>query len=240
MWNILRDLLYPPRCDLCGAACGAEDLLCAPCGEDVEWTQGPACRACGARLPAGADPQGPRCAECRGKPVRFDGAVALGAYEGKLRELAIAFKQPAHRALAGLFVPRLAKRLAGRRFEAVVPVPMHRLDFILRGYNAAGELAAGIARALGVPDRPRALRKVRRTRPQKSLVLRERLVNPRGVFEPASRVGGRILLVDDVLTTGATLAECADALRRSGAAAVEAAVIARGQASTVELASPCG
>lgn len=117
---------------------------------------------------------------------------------------------------------------------------MHRIDFILRGYNAAGELARGIARELGVPENPRALRKRRRTRPQKSLVLRERLENLRGAFEPAARIAGRVLLVDDVLTTGATLAECADALRRAGATSVETAVVARGQTATVELASRGG
>lgn len=237
-WKVLRDLIYPPQCALCRSPCESSDVLCAECAGEVEWTEAAAaCRACGARIPVGAGPVPSSCGECLGKPIRFDGAVALGAYEGKLRELVIAFKQPAYRVLTGLFVPRLAARLGGRRFDAVVPVPMHRIDFILRGYNAAAELAAGLARQLEVPERPRALRKLRRTRPQKNLVLRERLVNLRGAFEPAARIAGRVLLVDDVLTSGATLTECADALRRAGAMSVEAAVVARGQAATVELAS---
>ena len=160
--------------------------------------------------------------------MTFDSGVALGRYEGGLRNLVIALKQPRHRALADLFAPAVASRLGGRSFDAVVPVPMHWLDRILRGYNPAEELARAVGDRIRRPVRPGWLRKRRRTRPQKKLPLSERLGNPRGAFRASRRVRGRILLVDDVLTTGATLSECSSALRAAGASYVGVAVVARG------------
>lgn len=230
--RILLDLLYPLFCPACGRSVReAGRSLCGGCAAGVVWHGGVTCPTCGAgRRPGGSG----RCVDCEGKPAAYDSAVSLGPYEGRLRELVIAFKQPPHRALAGFFGPRLCDRLRSRDgagaggYDAVVPVPLHWMDFVLRGYNPAEELAARIAGALGTPLRAGWLRKRFRTAPQKSLQLAERLRNPIGVFRGGRGVRGRVLLVDDVLTTGATLSACAEALKSSGAAAVEAAVVARG------------
>jgi competence protein ComFC len=165
--------------------------------------------------------------------MEFDGAVVLGEHDGPLRDLILAFKKSSHRDLASFFAERLAERLkarlAGRidSFSGVVAVPLHPIDFILRGYNPAEELAVALARILKLPVR-RWLRKRRRTRSQKRLSLEERLKNLRGVFEAVGGAHGRVLLVDDVLTTGATLSACAGALRCSGASEIRAIAVGRG------------
>jgi len=233
MWKLLVDLVYPRRCDACGRSAPAE--VCDSCLGGVQWHQGPGCGRCGACLAAIVRSPG-SCPECRGKRIDFDSAVSLGAYQGRLRDLVIAFKHPNHRLVGDLFAKRLASKLDGRAYDLIVAVPMHLWDFVWRAHNPAAELAASLSKRLRTPYAPGALRKRRRTRPQKTLALAERLVNPLGAFYAPAGAAGRVLLLDDVLTTGATLSECARALKAAGAARVDAAVVARDQAAlTVEL-----
>jgi ComF family protein len=213
----LLDLLYPRECSSCGAP-AAEGAFCAACDARLEWIAPPGCARCGAAR------GGRGCEECAGKEFIFAGATALGRYEGLLRESVLLLKFRGARHLAAEFGRRLAARIA-RRFDAVVPVPMSRWKMLSRGYNAADLVAERLARHAGAPL-SRALRKVRRTRPQSELPLEARLSNPRGAYR-ARPVRGMVLLVDDVLTTGATANACAEALRAAGAAEVHLAVVAR-------------
>ncbi len=151
--------------------------------------------------------------------------MALGRYAGRLREVFLRFKFRGARHLADEFGRRLAARLE-RRFNLVVPVPMSGWRMLGRGYNPAEQVAARLARHAGLPFGRRVLRKIRRTRPQAELQQEERLNNPKGAYR-AGKVGGVVLLVDDVLTTGATAGACAEALRAAGAAEVFLAVVAR-------------
>ncbi len=217
----LLDLLYPRECAACrGPAGGAGRLaVCAACDGTLEWISPPACARCGA-----AD-RGKGCAECRGKELLFAGATALGRYEGRMRDLVLGFKFRGARHLAEEFGRRLAARIE-RRFDLVVPVPMSRWKVLFRGYNAAELVAERLARHARTPFAARRLRKLRRTKPQAELALEERLTNPRGAYR-AKAVKGVVLLVDDVLTTGATANACTEALRAAGAAEVHLAVIAR-------------
>jgi ComF family protein len=161
----------------------------------------------------------------------FDGAQALGYHRGALRELVVSMKHPSQAHLAGYFAEKIASLLSGALPDRIVPVPVPRWEHALAGYSSASELAFRLAKRIGRPCDADLLRKVRSTRKQKELQLRERLSNLRSAFAVSPRrrtTGERILLVDDVLTTGATLSACSVALRDSGAARIECAIVTRG------------
>ncbi len=178
----------------------------------------------------GAAPARP-CSTCTTDPPQYDYARSAAVYEGALREALHAFKFSGKRALArplgDLAIEQcVASLLAG--IEAVIAVPLARERERERGFNQAALLAQRIAKRLGVPTRPRWLARVRATRPQSDLPAAERRVNVRGAFQASRAVVGRhVLVVDDVLTTGATLGECARALRDGGARCVGVLTVAR-------------
>ena len=217
----LLDLLYPRECAACGSRIAERERLafCAACDGRLEWVAPPACPRCGASAPRGT------CAECAGREFLFAGATALGKYDGQLRDFVLALKFRGSRYLADEFGRRLAAQIT-RKVDLVVPVPMSRWKLLFRGYNAAALVAERMARHAGLPYSGGALRKVRRTKPQAELEREERLVNPKGAYRAAG-VRGVVLLVDDVLTTGATANACTEALRAAGATEVHVAVVAR-------------
>jgi ComF family protein len=229
-------LVFPWSC----AVCGAEDqsgAFCPSCRTDLlEWSAKAAASACPrCALPVGpfADLQG-GCAACRGRSLGFDAALALGAYEGSLRELCLRLKHERNAWLA----PWLSELLVEARRETlahlpadacVVPVALHWWRHWRRGYNQAEALARGLARPLNLPVH-RSLRRVTGTKRLAELGPTERTRVMRGAFRARRSRGlaGRtILLVDDVLTTGATCGSAARALKQAGAARVVVAVIAR-------------
>ena len=220
------DLVYPRACERCGGPPDAagDGLTCAACAVGAEWIVGEACRRCG------AERLGARCVECGGRKFPFRGAVAAGKYAGFVRELVHRFKFGGRTDLARPLARRLAERVAaapwGGSIDAVVPVPMRRLKLLFeRGYNPAELLALRLARELRVPAR-RWLSQTRATPSQTSLDGPARRKNPAGAYS-ARRARGRVLLVDDVLTTGATAGECAKALMKGGALEVYLAVVGR-------------
>jgi ComF family protein len=228
------DLVFPAACPVCRAALGdrRQDPLCGGCWEAILRIAPPCCARCGVAFGAFEPATAPAlCGACAAEPPGWDWARAAAEYAGTVRDAIHAFKFEGRRALAR---PLAALLLAqwGRTLPedaaALVPVPLARARERQRGFNQAALLADRLGAALGRPVRPRWLRRVRPTGPQSDLGAAARRANVRGAFAADARVAGlHVVVVDDVLTTGATAAECARALRAAGAARVGVLTVAR-------------
>ena len=172
------------------------------------------------------------CGACRQRKPVFTYARSAGRYDGALREALHAFKFSGKTTLAVPLAELIAEQCAGALpapVDLVVAVPLHRARERERGFNQSALLAARLARALDAPFQGRALRRVRATLAQADLTGRERRDNVRGAFaaDRDAVTGRHVLLVDDVLTTGATVSECARVLMAAGAASVGIVTVAR-------------
>ena len=226
--------LLPAPCLGCGRplpAAGAPLGLCAACRALLAPLPREACAVCARPLAAHALPEDYRCGACRQRPPGFDRLLALWSYRPPLdavvRGLKFGRLDYLGRHLATVLFEAMGERLAG--FDRVVPVPLHWRRRLSRGYNQAERIARPLARRLGIPFAPLLSRR-RATPPQSLLGREERLANLRKAFRaprPRRVQGLRILLVDDVATTGATLDAAARALKNAGAAAVTALVAGR-------------
>jgi ComF family protein len=229
----LLQLLYPGCCLSCGQALGpACRHFCAACRSALLSEPQRTCPRCAASVGPFARLDG-GCAVCRGQPLPFHAALRLGPYDKLLRDLILRLKYHSGEGLAEvlgeLWAAHAAAHFHALQAEVVVPVPLHWLRRLRRGYNQSSAVAGGVARVLGLPCRPRWLRRVRHTPQQVGQSFAARQENVRGAFRARRAVvaGRSVLLVDDVMTTGATLAEAARVLRAAGAARVAVAALAR-------------
>jgi ComF family protein len=227
------DLVFPARCPVCEAtlAAGRRDPLCGACWAAIERIHPPLCDTCG--LPMAAFETAPApgdCGACAAARPPFAWARAGGVYAGALREAVHHLKfsgRPAlARPLAALVLEQWGTVLP--RPDVVVPVPLARARERQRGYNQAALLAEPLALALGARLAGTWLRRARDTAPQAELAAASRRANVHGAFVASAAVAGLdVVVVDDVLTTGATVAECARALRAAGARRVGVLTVAR-------------
>jgi ComF family protein len=228
------DIVFPPLCHVCHRFIPTPDELhiCPGCRELMPPILAPLCVVCGIPFAgAGTDHV---CGRCSTSPPRFDAARAALAYEGASRDLIHAFKyrNKTHlrRPLALLTMEGLAEFIRSRRPGLIMPVPLHRKKLASRGFNQAVLLGEILSQRLKVPLDRRNLRRIRWTEPQVNLAAHDRRVNVKGAFaihDPALLKGCRVLLVDDVLTTGSTAEECGRVLKAAGAADVTVITVAR-------------
>ncbi|MDP6572672.1 MAG: ComF family protein [Rhodospirillales bacterium] len=229
--TVVLDALLPPQCLGCGALAGAAGTLCPACWNSVAFLGAPRCDACGLpfEFAVGEDAV---CAPCAAAPPDYRRARAAIAYDDASRRLVLAFKHGDRTDAAPAFA-RWMERAGGQLLseaDVLVPVPLHWTRLFQRRYNQAALLAQSIARLGGVAVAPGLLRRRRRTPSQGRLSLAARRRNVRGAFAlaPAARVKGRrVLLIDDVMTSGATASACARVLARSGARSVDVLTLAR-------------
>ena len=246
----LTDLLYPPACLICRAPhpfpgsaprarpgdrswrAGGAELVCRGCAARLSPSGPPVCARCGIGLPGACDAL-VECRSCREHPPAFDAARAPWSYAGAAEEAVRQFKFHRRWRLGRWLAEEMAS-VANAAFpveevSAILPVPQHWLKRRLGGFHGAGRLADAVARSLGKPCRPDALRCRRWTATQSRLPWRTRARNVRDAFAARGRfVRGRsVLLVDDVLTSGATADACARALKAAGARRVFVLAAAR-------------
>lgn len=227
----LQHLILPPTCLLCGTRGVAGQDLCLGCAADLPRNTD-ACLVCALPLPAGQT--GP-CPRCLSHPPSFDRAFAPFRYQPPVDFLIRDLKFHGRLIHARLLGERFAAALTERDApppDCIIPVPLHPRRLRERGFNQALELARATARRWRIPLLAAGLRRIRHTPPQTRLDARQRQTNPLGAFVPGDPLPGpRVALMDDVITTASTVAECARILRASGAADIEIWAISRAAAA---------
>jgi ComF family protein len=240
MLNPVLNFLYPPRCAACGERQAPDypGRICMRCLARIERLNPPLCEICGIPLSGGGQASG-WCAQCVQSPPHFSTARAIARYRpntsedlqtvpSMIRRHKYGLDQSLARALAeclGETIP-----LSGNDYDVVLPVPLHRGRLRWRGFNQAALLGAVVARRIQRPLDVTNLVRVRATAPQTSQDHRQRRINVRRAFSvrrPQRLANCRVLLVDDVMTTGATADECARTILEAGARRVDVLTLAR-------------
>jgi ComF family protein len=213
------DLFLPARCAACGRG---EALLCHGCRAALVFIGPPLCARCGAPVAWPVE----RCAECTGRRIAFATARAAVAYDGPARPLVAAWKERGLRALVTDVVALVHAAVPPPAADALVPIPGDPDRSLWRGHNTAEALARALAREWALPVMP-LLRRARSVPRQRGLSRAARRANVRESFAANGRAPARVVVVDDVYTTGATVSAAAAALRRAGARRVDVVTFAR-------------
>ncbi len=213
--------LLPQQCILCTAPAGP-NVVCAECYRELPWLTTMRCPQCA--LPT---LDGKVCGACLSEPPRYDSITCAFVYAWPLAPLVQHYKYAGNLALARLLARAIADRL-DRSADVIIPLPLAPRRLRERGFNQALEIARLLSGSTGIPLAPHACRRVRDSTPQAALPWAERARNIRGAFVcDADLAGMRVAVVDDVMTTGATLNEIARNLLQAGAAEVQGWVVAR-------------
>lgn len=227
------NFLLPPACVACGSIVSSEKGLCAECWGKVDFIEQPICAQCG--RPFEFDPGDTlSCAACLKKPPLYQRARSAVVYGEASRQFILSYKHGDRLDMVPSFVTWLER--AGKSLindaDFIAPVPLHWARFLSRRFNQSAELARAISHVSDCVYTPQLLRRKKRTLSQAGLNARERARNVRGAFvvkpDNVQKIAGkRVLLIDDVLTTGATLNACAGVLLWAGASAVDVLTLAR-------------
>jgi ComF family protein len=237
-WNAVTDLVLPPACARCSCdlfAPAVRPFLCDECRGELRLAPVTRCGRCAARVGLATTYEA-GCVLCRDARLRFDRVLTLGGYDGALREAVLRMKrsrdEPLSIAVGQLVAGGLDADLRSLKSDVILPVPMHWRRRLRRSTNSPELMVEMISAAIGVPWSRRSLRRIRDTTPQGELSPGKRKENVRGAFWVTRQTSWkdlRVLLVDDILTTGATCSEIARELKRAGASRVDVVVAARAQ-----------
>jgi len=229
------NLVFPPKCPSCGIFLSTEEpSFCGECFRGINFITPPFCPRCG--LPYHTIDYSPDhlCEQCSIDERTFEMARAVGYYDGTLlrsiQQLKYHGKLSFTKPLGKLLVDYLTTSEDGISYELIVPVPLHRRRLKERGFNQSSLLAKVVAKKTLTPLDASSLRRIRWTEPQTNLSGKERQRNVKGAFEVVKKdgiEGKKILLIDDVFTTGSTVAECAKALLKAGAKRVDVLTLAK-------------
>ncbi len=231
--DAVLNLVYPPHCAICLCKTQAGEHLCAACRKDAPVVRAPFCATCSSPFSGQID--GPFiCPNCRERHLHFACAVVCYQSRGAVRDLVHRFKYNGKVYLRNVLIDWLAETLNDPRLQApvcdrIVPVPLHSTRERERGFNQARVLAEGLTGRSGIPLAD-CLKRIRYTTTQTIFDREERMENLRGAFQMRQSADVHdlhLLLIDDVLTTGSTVDECARVLREAGAASVRVATVAR-------------
>jgi ComF family protein len=217
----------PPRCPACGEITASQGSFCTPCWQDLAFIDGPICSVCGTGLP-GHSADDLHCGACLSDPPPYDSARAATHFGGAARELAHRFKygrRVSHAKIMARFMARHVVQPVAQGL-VIIPVPLHRWRLWSRGFNQAALLAQELARLLGCQADVHGLERAIHTPPLHNLGPKARRKLLASAFRmragAQARLAGRpVLLIDDILTTGATAASCTKLLRNAGAARVD-------------------
>jgi len=225
--NIIQQWLYPPTCLLCENPGYRHYDLCFDCHDALPFNNN-ACPCCGLSLPPHNTEQ--LCGQCLAKHPSFDSTLALLSYQEPVRHLVRSLKYKSNYASARLLGSLIADKLSTRTDlpQLIIPVPLHPSRYRERGFNQAIEIARPISKALKIPLGLNQCVRIRKTTAQSELPARQRAKNIKRAFEVRMKIpANHIAILDDVVTTSATVAELAKTIRASGVLKIEVWACAR-------------
>jgi len=229
--NLILDFLIPPVCPICFERVDVVHTLCPKCFSELKFITRPCCEICG--YPFEFDLDGEHlCGRCLKEPPLYHKARSLFVYNDASKKLILPFKHGDRIELALLFVKLIRQNYADiiKENDVVVPVPLHIRRLIKRKYNQSALIAKPLAQKFNKRYLPTTLKRLRATSSQGHLSAAERkknVANAFGVVHPEEIKGKNVLLIDDVMTTGATVNECTKALLKAGAKQVDIITICR-------------
>ena len=229
----LSCLVFPVECEICGCALNPNPPMgiCGSCAGEIPRIAPPHCEGCGRTLMG----QNPRCAKCLEESYSFDKAFACAPYEEHMKRLIHTYKFKRRKYLKYYFIKIMREfirlNLSPQNFDAVLPVPISSQRFLERGFNQSELISLEIAREFRLPHSSGNLIRAKSETPQSLLTKTGRKVNVQDAFlvrRPELFDSKKLLLIDDILTTGQTASECAKTLKKAGAASVTVLALARG------------
>lgn len=238
MLQTILDIIYPVRCPICGEIVTPKgERICPVCKDKINYIREPRCKRCS--KPIEREEQ-EYCGDCDRKTFHFDSGFAVWVYDEAMKHSIAEFKYHSKKEYAKFYIQEIV-RLYGERIlkiapDAIVPIPIHSSKHLERGYNQADILARGLGKALKLPVISELLIRNRKTLPQKKLSDKERQRNLTEAFQINDKQAGidpkqisKVLLVDDIYTTGSTMEVCTNVLKAHGIKEVYFAVLCIGK-----------